>query len=1067
MILNQVISNGENLLAASVAQDNAIDSILGTAFGTNVATPQAQSLIQQLDTNEFFDNLEFEILPSVELEGALGAYSPANDTIYLSQQFLTQGTVEQATDVLLEEVGHAVDDFLNETDAPGDEGRIFSKLVQGETLTRQNLESLRQENDFNTIEVDGKQLLVEQASFTVDTTVDENDGINTGNISLRDAITEAVNNNQQDTITFDQDLEDDTITLTNGQLNIAESDGLTIDGDIDNDGNPDITVDADEKSRVFLINDNDNSNDVSVTIDGLTIKNGSVGEVENGNGGGILNQEDFTLTNSTVSGNSANSDGGGISNATEGSATIVNSTVRDNTGGDEAGGVYHDNFATTLIIKNSTISGNSANFGGGIRTNEDATITNSTVTGNVVGDNNNTNADGGGVQNDGGTLTISNSTISGNSARDVGGGIDSGGTGTTIIVNSTITNNSSGDYGGGIQNDSSITLRNSIISGNEAANAGNEIYYDNQFGVSFNADANNLFGDSSQTNAQAFENFTPQSNDINATSDNQNIPLNNILEVDQNDDPRLTDNGGSTETIALADGSPAIDAGDNNFLDESQLQVDFNGDGDTNDTLSNDQRGAGFNRVVNNTVDIGAVEVQPAPIPTTPTSSNSPPQANNDSAATEEATTVTINVLANDQDLDNDSLSIAEIDTSDTIGEVSIDENGAVIYNPDNEFSSLEADETRTDSFEYTVSDGPTKDSATVAVTIEGVDSAPVAQDDQPGDGFNANPEAFTTDEDTPLTTPNVLANDRDPEGGSLEIVGFDTGNTTGTVTDNGDGRFTYTPAEQFDELEPGETATDSFSYTVSDGSGQTDTATLTITITGAKEVSARDDIRITNENSAFIIDVLQNDRFGGDGPGNSPLAITEPPENGQAFVNQNNTPNNPADDTISYIPETGYNGQDELSYSITDGSGNESTATVEININSVNQAPTVSDDTFSTKQGTSLTGNVFANDFDADGDSLFVSSVDTTSTLGELSLNNDNGIFTYNSNDAFDSLEPGETAADQFSYTASDGNGGTAQASVTITVTGSEDSTTATITKNSLIEQSPMVNNSLPMDII
>lgn len=58
-----------------------------------------------------------------------------NDAVDLWRSLLTQGTVEQATDVLLEEAGHAIDDFVNNTDTPSNEGDILVSLVQGNELS--------------------------------------------------------------------------------------------------------------------------------------------------------------------------------------------------------------------------------------------------------------------------------------------------------------------------------------------------------------------------------------------------------------------------------------------------------------------------------------------------------------------------------------------------------------------------------------------------------------------------------------------------------------------------------------------------------------------------------------------------------------------------------------------------------------------------------------------------------------------------------------------------------------------------------------------------------------------
>ena len=77
------------------------------------------------------------------------------------------------------------------------------------------------------------------------------------------------------------------------------------------------------------------------------------------------------------------------------------------------------------------------------------------------------------------------------------------------------------------------------------------------------------------------------------------------------------------------------------------------------------------------------------------------------------------------------------------------------------------------------------------------------------------------------LTTASVLTNDTDPDGDALIVLAFDTTGTTGIVTYNNDGTFNYDPNGQFDGLGEGETATDTFQYTVSDGHGGTDVATV------------------------------------------------------------------------------------------------------------------------------------------------------------------------------------------------------------------------------------------------
>ena len=108
------------------------------------------------------------------------------------------------------------------------------------------------------------------------------------------------------------------------------------------------------------------------------------------------------------------------------------------------------------------------------------------------------------------------------------------------------------------------------------------------------------------------------------------------------------------------------------------------------------------------------------------------------------------------------------------------------------------------------------------------VNEAPVVVDD-----------AATTDEDTPVTisATSLLSNDSDPDADTLSIVGIDTTGTRGLVTDHGNGTYTYDPNDQFHYLAVGESTTDSFKFTVSDGCGGTATATARITITGVGDV--------------------------------------------------------------------------------------------------------------------------------------------------------------------------------------------------------------------------------------
>ncbi|MGQ0502555.1 MAG: retention module-containing protein [Panacagrimonas sp.] len=185
---------------------------------------------------------------------------------------------------------------------------------------------------------------------------------------------------------------------------------------------------------------------------------------------------------------------------------------------------------------------------------------------------------------------------------------------------------------------------------------------------------------------------------------------------------------------------------------------------------------------------------------------NDPPDAVDDAIRTNEDTPITIDVLGNDSDPDNDPLTITGV-TQGQHGTVTIDPvTGNPVYTPNANFNG-------TDTFTYTISDGQGgTDTATVTVTVDPVNDPPDAVDD-----------AIRTNEDTPITI-DVLGNDSDPDNDPLTITGVTQGQH-GTVTiDPATGNPVYTPNADFN-------GTDTFTYAISDGQGGTDTATVTVTV--------------------------------------------------------------------------------------------------------------------------------------------------------------------------------------------------------------------------------------------
>jgi len=176
--------------------------------------------------------------------------------------------------------------------------------------------------------------------------------------------------------------------------------------------------------------------------------------------------------------------------------------------------------------------------------------------------------------------------------------------------------------------------------------------------------------------------------------------------------------------------------------------------------------------------------------------------------------------------------------------------------------------------------------------------------------------DAASTDVDTPVTTSDVLANDSDDNGDDLTVESF-TQPGDGSVVDNGDGTFTYTPDGGF-------IGDDTFTYTISDGRGGTDTATVTITVADAANTDpdASNNSYTTDRNAPFTTtDVLGND-IDSDG---DELTVDSFTQGDHGTVTYN------GDGTFTYTLTEHFAGDDTFTYTVGDGRGGIDTATVTI----------------------------------------------------------------------------------------------------------------------------------------
>ncbi|MEO8394966.1 MAG: CSLREA domain-containing protein, partial [Chloroflexota bacterium] len=445
------------------------------------------------------------------------------------------------------------------------------------------------------------------ATFTVSKTADTNDGACDADCSLREAIAAANALGGADGISFDSGVfNPGTITLGSALPNIT--DDLTITGLV--------IIDGANNSELFFI-----ASGVTVSMSGMTITHGDPA---------IHNQGTLTVTSSTLSDNT----GFGAAIYNEGGTVTVNSSTFSGNSGTSGGAIYNYrgslmvnsstfsdnqadygaaivNYYGTAKVANSTFSGNSnitANTGqgGGIyNEGRSLTVANSTFSGNSSGA-------GGGIYNVTGMVTVNSSTFSGNSTSGFGGGGISNYVGTLIVTNSTFSGNSALTVtlgGGGILNlnDSSqplpsqATISNSTFSGNSAVNGG---------GILTSSSSTTTLNNSIIANSLSGGDCIRSASTVNAHNSLILDGLTCINGANDNNltgsDPLLDTLTGSPAYFPLKSGSPAIDTGDDNLLSEATVGVDFNGDGDTSDTLTTDE--PGNSRIIGSTVDIGAFE---------------------------------------------------------------------------------------------------------------------------------------------------------------------------------------------------------------------------------------------------------------------------------------------------------------------------------------------------------------------------------------------------------------------------------------------------------------------------
>jgi len=288
---------------------------------------------------------------------------------------------------------------------------------------------------------------------------------------------------------------------------------------------------------------------------------------------------------------------------------------------------------------------------------------------------------------------------------------------------------------------------------------------------------------------------------------------------------------------------------------------------------------------------------------------------------------------------------------------------------------------------------------------------APVAVDD-----------AFSTDEDTSLNVPapGVLSNDSDAELDPITAV-LDAGPADAASFNlNADGSFDYVPNADFN-------GSDSFTYFANDGQSDSAAATVTITVNAINDAPvAVDDVATTNEDTQVDIDVLANDSDVDGGLDPATVSVTSGPTNGVASVNTTTG-------VITYTKSGDFNGTDSFVYEVCDDGTPLpalcTTATVSINVDPVNDAPTADAGAASTDEDTPVTVTLTGSDVEGDPLIFAIASAPASGSLGTINqVDATTAEVVYTPNADFN-------GADSFTFTVNDGTVDSASAVISLTV--------------------------------
>jgi Ca2+-binding RTX toxin-like protein len=296
--------------------------------------------------------------------------------------------------------------------------------------------------------------------------------------------------------------------------------------------------------------------------------------------------------------------------------------------------------------------------------------------------------------------------------------------------------------------------------------------------------------------------------------------------------------------------------------------------------------------------------------------------------------------------------------------------------------------------------------------TITDDDSTPVAAS-----------QSATTDEDTAVPV-TLVASDADGDSLTYSIVSAP---GHGTLAGSGPNQ-TYVPAPNYN-------GPDDFSFRASDGANESNVATVSITVDPVNDPPvASPNTALLAEDSFALVPLPAIDV---DGDSLTYSIVDEPAHGALSGLGASRT----------YTPNPNFNGPDSFTFKANDGFVDSNTATVSLTVLPVNDAPVAVDDAATVAEDGSVSVPVLGNDSDVDGDALSVTSVGAPAH-GTAVLQGDGTVL----------YTPGANynGGDSFSYSISDGNGGSDAASVSLTVTPVNDPPVATDSSALVAEDTP-----------